>query len=229
MSSSALRLSPSERVAPRRLRLALTAMSLLTTLIVTPTAAWAAPPPPLAAPAASTWRPWDGDTMAWQLLGGTAGGVVGGFAGLALVAGYLRLTDSGGGWDALAFGLLGGFGGVMIGTGVGTWWTGNFTGGNGGLGWSLLGSAGGTASGLALGAAANAGSAVLFVGLLGGVAGGVVGYHLSANPAAPSPVSAAVRFGSDGSVLMGVPLATPLQDAGGRLNGWQLSLVSGRF
>ena len=187
----------------------------------------ATPPPDGATDA---WQPWDGTTLAWQSLGGVAGGAGGALAGMVFAAAYLRLAGSNSdGFADLGLLLLSGMAGGVVGIGVGTFWAGDLSGGNGGLGWTLGGTLLGTIGGFAVGSNAASAEAALILGLVGGVAGGMAAYHLSASPGAPGPVSAVLRVGADGQLYAGIPLAVPVRSADGRVSGWQLSLASGRF
>ena len=190
--------------------------------------------PPVATPApevaTDAWQPWDGKTLAWQTLGGAAGGVGGALAGMVFSAAYIRLDGSSGdGFADLGLLLFGGMVGGFVGMSAGTWWAGDLSGGNGGLGWTFGGTLLGTIGGFAVGSNAGSAEAALALGLIGGIAGGMAAYHLSASPGAPGPISAVMRVGSDGRLYAGVPLAVPVRGLDGRVSGWQLSLVSGRF
>ncbi len=136
---------------------------------------------------------------------GLGGAMVGGLVGIAVGASpsgdCSGAGPCGGGMNLgpLVAGVgIGWFGGVPLGVTL----AGNARGGNGGYGWSLLGTLGGTMAAGLLGYAINpeptdSGSAVGYLGLLGGVVGAVVGYELSntADSPRPRPVrSAAVRL-----------------------------------
>lgn len=119
---------------------------------------------------------------------GVGGALLGGLVGVAAGA-----NDRGG--DCVGAGPCGGgmnLGPLLLGVGIG-WFggvplgvtlAGNARGGNGGYGWSLLGTLGGSMAAGLLGYAINpepreGSSATGYLALLGGVAGALVGYELS--------------------------------------------------
>lgn len=118
---------------------------------------------------------------------GLGGAMVGGLVGLAMgsnaTADCASTGPCGGGMNLgpLMAGVgIGWFGGVPLGVTL----AGNARGGNGGYGWSLLGTLGGSMAAGLVGYAINpdpadGGNAVGYLGLLGGVVGAVVGYELS--------------------------------------------------
>ncbi|MCO4763477.1 MAG: hypothetical protein KC502_18310 [Myxococcales bacterium] len=193
------------------------------------------PPPAARAPhlgnaSPAGWQPWNSTTVAMQVVGGAGGAVVG--FGVGALAGAAAFTagNSSGSWDGLVGAIFGGFAGGVVGMGTGTWAAGELTGGDGSLGWTLAGSVAGLIGGMAAGEAiARDPMGLLIGGGLLGIAGGIVGYNLTAHPAAPGPLSGAMRVGMDGSVQAGIPLALPYTGADGKVTGWQLSLVAGRF
>lgn len=182
---------------------------------------------------ADPWQPWQGSTLAWQTVGGVGGAAVGSVAGGMVGLALVRSDGNSDGWADLGGLLLGMVAGGALGTGAGVWLAGDLDGGNGGLGWSMLGSTVGTIAGFATGASlsSDSGSAWMpFAGaILLGVGGGAVGYHLSATETAPGPMAGLLRVGSGGELLAGLPVVSPRVGLDGRSDGWQVALVAGRF
>lgn len=131
--------------------------------------------------------------------------------------------------DSSYIALLGAVVGGTIGMSAGTWIVGEWVGADGRFGWTVAGTVVGATSGvLVSGLVEKKTSATIAVLALSAV-GGVVGYHLTLDDSAPSPVSSALRFGSDGRVHVGIPVVAPRIGAAGLIRGWRVSLLSGRF
>ncbi len=181
---------------------------------------------------AEDWHPWQGDTVAVQALGGVAGAGVGALAGGLLAAAIVRQNPSDGFGDAVGV-ALGFVAGGALGTGAGVWGVGEWLGGDGGLSWTLLGGTVGTITGFVVGGSLSAESGSIWVplstGLLFGVGGAVIGYHLSASEPVPVPTAALLRLDTHAGMHLGLPIPQPRFDLDGRGNGWQLSVLAGRF
>lgn len=136
---------------------------------------------------------------------GLGGAMVGGLVGVAVGTNSsgdcLGTGPCGGGMNLgplLAGVGIGWFGGVPLGVTL----AGNARGGNGGYGWSLLGTLGGTMAAGLVGYAIDSeprgsGNAGGYLALLGGVVGAVVGYELSNTAESPRPTpvrTAALRL-----------------------------------
>ena|GEM_PF-2785650 len=128
------------------------------------------------------------------ILGGTAGAFGGAFTtGLMCVA--FESSDSGFGCFGAA--IIGGLAGEFFGIWLGSWAGGQLAGGNGGLGWTLLG----TASG-ALVTGVIIAAAEIDVGDLGWwiftsvlpLAGSIVGYELSTTREGPRTIGGSLTF-----------------------------------
>jgi len=121
-----------------------------------------------------------GGALAGLLLG--AGGLYIGFIGAVA-------SDPLGGTDMLVNGLYGGIIGAGIGIPIGVYLIGNNFRGNGGLGWTVLGSFGGVAAAVGLALAASNDSIPVGIPVLAGLllplAGAALGYELSSHEVAP--------------------------------------------
>ena len=180
---------------------------------------------------AEDWQPWQGRTLAWQTLGGVGGAAAGALSGGLLAAALTNKNTDG--FAALGGVILGFVVGGSLGTGVGVWAAGDLDGGNGGLGWSLLGGTLGTIGGFAIGGSLNQGADTVWMPFTGalvlGIGGAMVGYHVSASPKAPGPSAGLLRVSSDGQLLAGLPMVTPWVGPDGRVEGWRLGVLAGRF
>lgn len=191
--------------------------------------------PPAAQPSAAqgdplipvdAWQPWQGDTVAWQLLGGVGGGAIGGVAGGAL--GAVLADGSSGEWAFLAGAILGATLGVTVGTGVGVAVVGNLSGGNGNGGWTILAGVAGTIVGGAVGSSVSGDDAAIGMlagALVGGAIGGIVGYHLTASTVAGVRPQAALLTRAGDRLVFGAPALRPYRARDGRVDGATLTLL----
>ena len=135
-------------------------------------------------------------SLGLEVVGGAAGVVLGGAAGSLGTLGFVHAGD-GGGPGAIYLVFLGGEVGASVVSGLGTGLAGEWTGGNGELGMSVLGSSIGGAAGiivpvgvgLIVAAATGDNDAFVYAAIstvplvpVGAVTGGVLGYRWSAQP-----------------------------------------------
>lgn len=133
------------------------------------------------------------ERIAVELGGGVVGGAAGAFSLGVLSAGVCALTDAG----ARSFGCLipavaGAYLGGAVGIPLGVWGFGNLMDGDGGLGWTMLGSLSGTAiaaTTLVL-TDIEQGSPLWWTLLIGlPLTGAVLGYELSASEDSPTVIT----------------------------------------
>ncbi len=179
---------------------------------------WSQQAPDLAR--ARRWQPWQANTLSTQILMapvGLAGGVLAGAIAASVLLYVLPDENA-----ALVIGF-----GVGLGTGVSasTWLTGAAYGGTGR--WAPTWAAGALPGGAAAAMLVffGGGESVGAWGLAAMMTGPILAYHTSATempPPTPQPTNA-------WSLQWAPPTMAPTFDRAGRVAGWQLNLLQGRF
>ena len=128
-----------------------------------------------------------------ELALGAAGMLGGGLAGFAIGSATCNASASDSDWfPCLGPMVVGGGIGAMAGTPLAIWLGGTALDGNGGLGWTLLGSSAGFLAWGAIAAAAE-GDMGAWLGLALPLAGGVLGFELTSDPSARAADAARAR------------------------------------